>query len=419
MSRPARLGRAANARLGAVAAAAAVAVAAGALLFALNRQVRSDSIFSFGELFQELVPVAAFLVTGLVLRARRPGNLVGSLCLVLGLLGVLSWMLTEYAGYGLITHPGSLRGALEVEIALQPSWAPEIVLLVVLVCVFPDGRLLPGRWRVVPWAATVGFGTLFGVGLTTTPSTPFQHVHNPLLVSRSLLLPLVLLGIPLAIASVVGAVATVVVRFRRAHRDEREQLKWLILAAAVLLVGLVMHSIADALAPAADGTIEQVNAFAVVAFPVAIGIAVLKYRLYDIDRIISRTLVYAVVTALLAGCYAAIVLGFERAFGSLTRGNELAVAGSTLAVAALFRPVRNRVQAAVDRRFYRSKVDAEEALASFSARLRGDLDLETLRAEIGAVFGETMRPTHVSLWLRDAAALTVGASRNDPETIVS
>ena len=408
----------ANARLAAVSAAAIGALAAGALLFALNRQVRSDSIFSFWDLLQEIAPVAAFLVTGLVLRARRPGNVVGGLSLVLGLLGVLSWMLTEYAGYGLITHPGSLRGALEIEIALQPSWVPEIVLLVALVCVFPDGRLLPGRWRVVPWAAAVGFGMLLAVGLTTTPSTPFEHVHNPLHVSRS---PLLLLGIvagtPLAIASVVGAVATVVVRFRRAHRDEREQLKWLILAAAVLPVGLVAHSIADAFAPAADGTIELIFSLAVVAFPVAIGIAVLKYRLYEIDRIISRTLVYAVVTALLAGCYAAIVLGLERAFGSLTRGNELAVAGSTLAVAALFRPVRNRVQVAVDRRFYRSKVDAEEALGSFSARLRGDLDLEMLRAEIGAVVGETMRPAHVSLWLRDAAAPHARSARNEPETV--
>src|SRR5262249_8007047 len=162
-------------------------------------------------------------------------------------------------------------------------------------------------------------------------SAPFQHVHNPLHPSghTPLLLPLVV-ATPLAIASVIGAVATVVARFRRAGSDEREQLKWLILAASILPVGLVAHSIADAFAPRADGPIELIFSLGVIAFPVAIGIAVLKYRLYDIDRIISRTLVYAALSALLAGSYVAIVLALQSSFGSLTHGNELAVACSTL-----------------------------------------------------------------------------------------
>jgi hypothetical protein len=403
-----------NPRLAAVTAAAAGAMAAGALLFALNRQIRTDSIFSIWGLVRELAPDAAFLVTGLVLRARRPGNLVGGLCLALGLLGVLSWTLTQYAAYGLVTHPGSLRGALEIQLPLQAGFAPQIALVVVLVCVFPDGRILPGRWRLVPWGSSVAFGLLFGFGMTNTPSAPFQHVHNPLHVSgRSPLLLALVVAIPLAIGSVVGAVATVVVRFRRAGRDEREQLKWLMLAAAVLPVGLTAHSIADAVAPGADGTIELIFSFAFPAFPVAIAIAVLKYRLYEIDRIISRTLVYGVLSALLAGCYAAIVLLLQTAFGSVTRGNELAVAGSTLAVAALFRPLRRRVQTVVDRRFYRSKVDAEATLAGFAARLRREADLDALLAEMFAVVGQTMSPAHVSLWLRN----DVAARRNDPETV--
>jgi hypothetical protein len=267
---------------------------------------------------------------------------------------------------------------------------------------------------MVPWTSAAAFGALSLFAMTTTPSAPFQHVHDPLHVSgKSPLLLVIVVSIPLAIASVVGAVATVVVRYRRAGADEREQLKWLILAAAALPVGLVTHSIADTFAPGADGTIELIFSFAVPAFPIAIGIAVLKYRLYDIDRIISRTLVYGALTALLAGLYAGIVLALQAAFGSVTQGNELAVACSTLAVAALFRPVRRRVQRVVDRRFYRSKVDAEAMLARFGTRLRHEADLDALLVEVRSVVAEALAPAHVSLWLRNDA----GLARNDPETV--
>jgi hypothetical protein len=401
-------------RLAAWNAVALGALAGGVLLFALNREVRSDSIFSVLDLAEQLAPAVAFFVTGLVIRTRRPGNLVGGLCFAIGLIGLIAWLLTEYAGYGLVTHPGSLPGARAIEVALQGSWALELALLLVLVCVFPDGRLLPGRWRLVPSAGAVAFGALWLLGMTTAPSAPFQHVHDPLHVTghSPLLLPLVI-AIPLAIASVIGAVATVVVRFRRAHGDEREQLKWLILAASVLPVGLVAHTLADTFAPGADKTIEVIFSFAVVAFPVAIGIAVLKYRLYEIDRIISRTLVYGVLSALLAGAYFAIVLALQASFGSLTHGNELAVACSTLAVAALFRPLRRRLQTLVDRRFYRNKVNAEATLAQFAARLRHEADLDVLLVELRAVVGQTMAPEHVSLWLRSGAS----PARNDPETV--
>jgi hypothetical protein len=387
--------------------AALAALAGGALLFALNRQVRSDRIFSIRDLLEEVAPPLAFFLTGLVLRARRPGNLVGGLCFALGALGFLSWLLTEYAGYGLLTHPGSLRGALEVEVALQGSWAVEVAFLVLLACVFPDGRLLGRRWRVVPAAGIAAFGGIFLLGMTTAPSAPFEHVHNPLRVSGS---PLVAVAtfvlVPLVIASTVGAVAAVVARYRRAETDEREQLKWLILAASVLPVGLVAHSIADSFAPGADGTIEFVNSLAVIGVPAAIGIAVLKYRLYDIDRIISRTLVYGALSALLAGTYFAVVLALQAAFGSVTHGNELAVACSTLAVAGIFRPVRSRVQAAVDRRFYRSRTDAEATLARFGARLRHEADLDTLVSELDHVVRDALQPAVISVWLR-----------NDPETV--
>jgi hypothetical protein len=400
-------------RLAVETAVALGALAAGAVLFALNRHVRSDSIFSLRALLEDLGPAVAFFSTGLVLRARRPGNLVGVLSFTIGLLGLVSWMLTQYAGYGLVTHPGSLPGVRAIEIGLQGAWGVEVAFLVVLICVFPDGRLLPGRWRIIPWAGVAAFGTLWLVGMTTLPPAPFQHVHDPLHPSghSPLLLPIVV-AIPLGIASVIGAVATVVARFRRASADEREQLKWLILAASILPAGLIAHSIADTFAPGADGTIELFFSLGVIAFPVAIGIAVLKYRLYDIDRIISRTLVYGVLTVVLGGMYVGLVLASEAVFASVARGSSVAVALSTLIVAGLFLPVRRGVQRFVDRRFYRSKIDAEMTLARFGARLQREADLDTLLSDVRSVVTEALAPAHVSLWIRSDAGFT----RNDPET---
>jgi hypothetical protein len=162
-------------------------------------------------------------------------------------------------------------------VATQEAYAPLIVLLVVLVCVFPDGRLLSRRWRIVPIATAASFAGLYAVGLTVAPSVPFEHVHNPLRVSGSPIVGVALaIEIPIVIASLVGAVASIAVRFRRSRGDERAQVKWLVFAASLLPVALVAHSIADWRAPGAVGTIELLFSVAVLGFPVAIGVAVLK-----------------------------------------------------------------------------------------------------------------------------------------------
>ena len=185
---------------------------------------------------------------------------------------------------------------------------------------------------------------------------------------------------------------------------ERQQYKWFTYAAALLPLGLIVNGTVGALAPGADVAISLTLSFTAAVLPNATGIAILRYRLYEIDRIVNRTLVYGALTALLAGLYFGIVIGLQAAFSSLTQGNELAVAGSTLAVAALFRPARRHIQALVDRRFYRSKVDAERTLAAFSARLRQEIDLGSLTGELSAAVQETMQPAYVSLWLRPQEA---------------
>jgi hypothetical protein len=222
------------------------------------------------------------------------------------------------------------------------------------------------------------------------------------------------LGSILFLPIVVAAGVSVVWRLRRARGTERQQLKWFAYAAGLLGVALL---VAGAVALAAEagakerGWLFVVGAtgwFAalfviVVGFPVAIALAVFRYRLYEIDVVINRTLVYGALTALLAGTYLGLVLLFQLVLGPVTQGNGLAVAVSTLAVAALFRPARRRIQDLVDRRFYRRKYDAERALNAFAARLREEVELETLAADLAGVVRETVEPAHVSLWLREAS----------------
>jgi hypothetical protein len=196
---------------------------------------------------------------------------------------------------------------------------------------------------------------------------------------------------------IVAAVASVVVRFRRSRGDERQQMRWMALAAAFLATGFVVQSTLDL------GDISF--SIAISMLPIALGVAMFKYRLYEVDRVINKTLVYGVSTALLAGAYIGLVIASEAVFAPIARGSSVAVALSTLIVAGLFLPVRRRVQRFVDRRFYRRKVDAEAMLARFGARLQREADLESLLAELDHVVRDAMQPAVVAVWLR-----------NDPET---
>jgi hypothetical protein len=293
-----------------------------------------------------------------------------------------------------------LPGAIVAVWFAWSSWYPTVALAVVFTpLLFPTGRLLSPRWRPVAWAA--GAVTAAIVALAVVQPTfvldSGRTVDNPIGVAAAPHPEDSTAGTVLTallLSSMVAAFASMVVRFRRSRGEERKQLKWFTYAAA--LVPFV--ALGDLLPEVAGNLLFT----ALIAFlPVAAGIAILRYRLYEIDRLINRTLVYGLLTALLAGVYGGVVLILGRLFGSVgERTPSWVVAGATLAVAALFQPARRRIQAVVDRRFNRRKYNAAKTVETFSARLRDEVDLDALSAELLAVAHQTMQPTMAALWLR-------------------
>jgi hypothetical protein len=272
-----------------------------------------------------------------------------------------------------------------------------------LLLLFPDGHLPSRRWRPLAWLSALSMGVLI-FGLATNPGIiEDTTVSNPIGIPAPEAIEL-LVGVSLALLGVciVLCCASLVVRYRNAEHEQRQQLKWLAWAIPVVMAFLV----ASALVPFAsqsDPAVDLGNALSSVGLmtvPLAITCAILRSRLYDIDVVINRTLVYATLTATLAVVYLTSVLLLRLALEPLTGKSDLAVAVSTLAVAALFRPLRTRIQTVVDRRFYRRRYDAALTLQSFTGRLRQEVDLETVSSELSFVVRDTMHPTHVTLWLR-------------------
>jgi hypothetical protein len=344
----------------------------------------------------------AFMVVGAVIVAHRPGNAVGWLFSAVGLLSITGVLAMEYAGYAYITRPGSLPGAV-VAAWYQQWWSwMLIVVFVFTLLLFPTGRLLTARWRSVAVAlaaVTAGMVVLNALQPTLTLPDTGYTVGNPigLAAARDLqdgAVGAVLVGLLLICTG--AAMLSVVLRFRRSQGVERQQLKWFSYAAVLaVLVELVLDNV-----PAVRFLAVPFG-LVIALIPTAAGIAILRYRLYDIDRLINRTLVYGLLTVLLAGVYVGLVLVLGQLFGGLSaEPPSWAVAGATLAVAALFQPARHRIQAVVDRRFNRRKYNAAKTIQAFSTRLRDQVDLGTLATELVAVVDQTMQPTRVSLWLR-------------------
>jgi hypothetical protein len=349
----------------------------------------------------------AFATVGAMVAARVPDNPIGWIfCLTGVALGVADFG-NQYAEQMLFIASDPLPGGRTAALLQELGLAPSFGLLGLAVLLFPDGRLPSGRWRPALWLGLAGIGlSVIGAALRPGPFVePFDSVSNPLGISGSLGLMDSFLGFGFVftLVSVVLAAVAMRARLRRSRGLEREQLKWLVLAAAVTGVAVV-GSLALYLAAGIDVGGEAVLGLGFAAFPLAAGAAILRYRIYDIDVVINRTLVYAALTATLALAYLSSVLLLQVALSGVTGGSGLAVAASTLAVAALFGPARTRIQQVVDRRFYRRKYDAAQTLERFGSQLRDEVDLGALRAELRSVVVETMQPAHVSVWLRPPAA---------------
>jgi hypothetical protein len=352
-----------------------------------------------------LLAMAAFTAVGAVIVAHRPGNAIGWLFSAIGLVSAIGALAVEYAEYAYLTRPGSLPGAV-LAAWFQWWWLPMFGLVFVFtLLLFPTGRLLSARWRPIAVLATIATAAVAVLGAlqpTLTLQDEDYTVRNPIGLAgvphpEEGALGVVLLG--LAAFCAAAAIASLLLRFRRSRGVEREQLKWFTYAAALaILCNLVPI-------PLPEGAVGDVLfGLTVALIPIAAGIAILRYRLYDVDRLINRTLVYGSLTALLGAVYAGVVLGLGQLFGGVGRDPpSWAVAGATLAVAALFRPARRRIQAVVDRRFNRRKYDAAKTIEAFGARLRDEVDLDTLSAELLAVVNQTLEPTTASLWLRSSA----------------
>jgi hypothetical protein len=346
-----------------------------------------------------LVAAVSAATVGAVVGSRRPAHPVGWLLLGLGLLVVVNGVASGYVTYGLVARPGALPAAsylAGIANGIEVLWLACVSLILLLT---PTGSLPSPRWRW--WARAAAAAPVLLVLLAAVDPQPLAPEHpevdNPLAVPvpTGLLLAVAAVAAVLVLVTLVGAAGSLVVRFRRARGTERQQLRWLAVGAALAAMALLVAVAAGAMGR--DGVVLAALGTCVALLPLATGAAILRYRLYDLDRILSRTLAYGLLTVLLGGGYASVVLGLGQLLG---RDSNLVVATATLAVAAVFQPTRRRIQALVDRRFNRRRYDAAQTIQAFSARLRQQVDLDSLTGELLSLVEQTMQPTQVSLWLR-------------------
>ncbi len=331
---------------------------------------------------------------GALVVSRAGGNRVGWLFLWLGL-----YVATAEAveGYGLLAADVGLSDGQLGTWSGSWVWVGEAAAWTIIAAVFPDGRLSGPGWRWLPWGAAGGaLLAATGMAFGTWSSPEFEPPGNPYLVDHPVVEAAFPIGVAVLTISLAGAAASLVQRMRRARGVERQQLKWFAFAACVF-AGCA--PVVVALWNTVPG-MPVVIAAAANALPAAAGIAILRYRLYDIDLVIKRTLVYTALTVVLLATYVVLVLLLQVVLSPVAGDSDLAVAASTLAVAALFRPLRSAIQHSVDRRFFRARYDAAHTLDEFSGRLRHELDLDSLGTDLREVVHETMQPVHVSLWLR-------------------
>jgi len=350
----------------------------------------------------------SFATVGALVASRQPRNAIGWIFCALGVCNALAAASQGYAIYALLTGPAYLPGGAVANWLSSLLAGPIVFAMFALVLLlFPDGRPLSRRWRPAVWLDLAAIALIFGFAFKPGPlGTSLLDTDNPFGIegAGALLETLGVAGIFLTLAVAATGAVSLVLRLRRSRGDERQQLKWFAFAGAVFSAAFATGPVLWSLPPSSGfGWIWTVLFLSAVStIPAAAGVAILRYRLYDIDLLINRTLVYGSLTVMLVGIYLGAVISLQYAFRAATgQESTLAIVASTLAIAALFNPLRRRIQGFIDRRFYRRKYDAARTLAAFSARLRDETDLDTLNEDLASVVDETLQPAHVSLWLRE------------------
>jgi hypothetical protein len=362
--------------------------------------IRSDTPIYYYWLETSMVAVG-YSTVGAIVASRLPESPIGWLFCAIGLIFGLSHFSAEYAAYALLGPSRSLPAGEAFAWLTSWVWVFGLGLIVYLDLLFPNGRLPGARWRWFAWFTAI----------VLVPAAILGALSPGLILSSTLINPLGVEGLPnvsraieaFMYALIVVGASSMLARLRHAGRIERQQIEWFAYATAVAISGVILK---NTVYPAVGVTWVWwvglvLTTVGVVSSPVAMGIAIFRYRLYQIDLIINRTLVYGSLTAVLACVYLGGVVFLQYAFRALSgEGSQLAVVASTLIIAALFIPLRRRIQSFIDRRFYRRKYDARKTLEAFSAQLRNETDLDALSDDLVGVVRETMQPVHVSLWLR-------------------
>jgi hypothetical protein len=376
------------------------------LLLALS--ISHPGVHVFDHWLDSTLAAIVFSTVGAVIAPRTPPhNPIGWLFCAVGLLFAVTHFSAEYAIYTLLAAPGLLPAGEAAAWLTSWLWVPQLGSVLLVVLLFPDSRLPSRGWRWFAWLSVllVLMGALL-CALSPGPiSVGLGPIRNPLGVES---LPSFIKVVERVVNTLLfAAVISLFVRLRRARELERQQIKWFVYSTALTICGgILTYPVSEAIGSLWLKWIGFVPFIVgVMAIPISMGIAILRYRLYDIDLLINRTLVYALLTAILAALYFGGIVLSQRFFVILTgQRSTLAVVASTLLIAALFNPLRRRIQSFVDRRFYRSKYDARKTLEAFSSQLRNESDLEALNNELVGVVRETMQPAHVSLWLRPDTA---------------
>jgi hypothetical protein len=385
---------------------ACVSLASFAPLLAFLNDRTLVVFFRERDLGVVMVLVISFSVVGALVVSHRPENLVGWIFCAAALFQALSLVGVEYATYARVTRPGSLPFGASVSWLAEWIWAPGLVLILVfLPLLFPDGRPPSRRWWPVAWLGGLSIVIISAPIWLLVWSRRGRELLEDGGIAQGVpgwLLALLRVGFPLMLLAGLLAVLSLFLRFRRARGDERQQIKWFASAAALTLTWIFVGELLLDPQGGVFGVVGAILGLVVVSsIPIATGIAIFRYRLYDIDRIVNRALVYGALSVALVLVYLGGVISLQYAFRTFAGGeSQLAVVASTLAIAALFNPLRRRIQTAVDRRFYRSKYDARKTLAAFSSRLRDETDLDALGGELESVVRETVQPARVTLWLR-------------------